>query len=71
MKIRFITIIIAGLLGIAACNNNQTDKKNATEKTAQTKKYYCTMHPEIGSDKPGTCSKCGMDLVERDTTGNK
>ena len=72
MKIRFITIIIAGLLGTAACNNNQPAKKDApAAKTAAAKKYYCTMHPEITSDKPGTCSKCGMDLAERDTTGNK
>ncbi len=25
--------------------------------------YTCPMHPEIQSDKPGTCPKCGMDLV--------
>ncbi|MBI5538381.1 MAG: efflux RND transporter periplasmic adaptor subunit [Deltaproteobacteria bacterium] len=25
--------------------------------------YICTMCPEIHSDKPGRCSKCGMDLV--------
>jgi Cu(I)/Ag(I) efflux system membrane fusion protein/Cu+-exporting ATPase len=25
--------------------------------------YTCSMHPEITSDKPGTCPKCGMDLV--------
>ena len=22
------------------------------------------MHPEVVSDKPGGCSKCGMDLVK-------
>jgi YHS domain-containing protein/multidrug efflux pump subunit AcrA (membrane-fusion protein) len=28
--------------------------------------YYCPMHPEVVSDKPGTCEKCGgMSLVER------
>ena len=27
--------------------------------------YVCPMHPEVTSDKPGTCSKCGMALVER------
>jgi hypothetical protein len=24
-------------------------------------KYYCPIHPEEVSDKPGICSKCGMD----------
>ena len=26
-------------------------------------KYTCPMHLEIGSNKPGKCSKCGMNLV--------
>lgn len=26
--------------------------------------YTCLMHPEVISDKPGTCPKCGMKLVE-------
>ena len=26
-------------------------------------KYTCTMHPEVISDKPGNCPKCGMKLV--------
>jgi len=25
--------------------------------------YTCPMHPEIRQDKPGTCPKCGMNLV--------
>lgn len=25
--------------------------------------YTCPMHPEVTSDKPGSCSKCGMNLV--------
>lgn len=27
--------------------------------------YTCPMHPEIQSDKPGNCPKCGMDLVPK------
>lgn len=27
--------------------------------------YVCPMHPEVTSDKPGKCPKCGMTLVER------
>ena len=29
------------------------------------KQYVCPMHPEVTSDKPGKCPKCGMDLVPR------
>ncbi len=27
-----------------------------------TTSYFCPMHPEITSDKPGKCPKCGMEL---------
>lgn len=33
--------------------------------------YYCTMHPEVVSDKPGDCPKCNMKLVPRTSDGNK
>ena len=39
----------------------------ATSQTATTQAvtlYTCTMHPEVISDKPGKCPKCGMKLVE-------
>lgn len=26
-------------------------------------RYTCPMHPEVISDKPGKCPKCGMNLV--------
>lgn len=28
--------------------------------------YVCPMHPEISSEEPGRCSKCGMNLVPRE-----
>jgi Cu+-exporting ATPase len=28
-------------------------------------KYTCPMHPEVISDTPGTCPKCGMALVKK------
>lgn len=27
--------------------------------------YTCTMHPEVTSEKPGKCPKCGMKLVPK------
>ena len=27
--------------------------------------YTCSMHPEVTSDKPGKCPKCGMELVAK------
>jgi hypothetical protein len=36
-------------------------KKTSAEKIS----YVCPMHADIVSDKPGKCSKCGMNLVEK------
>ena len=27
--------------------------------------YTCSMHPEVTSDKPGKCPKCGMELIKK------
>lgn len=37
-------------------------QKSAPEKTKKVT-YYCPMHPEYTSDKPGNCPICGMTLV--------
>ncbi len=49
-----------------------TGTKSLLTDTAKTKKvkpakvqYTCTMHPEVLSDKPGKCTKCGMALVKK------
>lgn len=32
---------------------------------AEQASYTCPMHPDVVSDKPGKCPKCGMDLQKR------
>lgn len=73
MKTTIIFSALALALTFAACNNSSnTDEKNSTNTAAQsldttklakgTVFYQCPMHPEVTSDKAGSCSKCGMDL---------
>lgn len=42
----------------------------ATASTGMGKKQYtCTMHPEVVTDSPGKCPKCGMNLVPKELSG--
>ena len=44
---------------------NSTDHANPTDADrapAGQRSYTCPMHPEVVSDKPGSCPKCGMTL---------
>jgi Cu(I)/Ag(I) efflux system membrane fusion protein len=68
---RLICISILFLV-IAAigCNNNKDN--HADHKTESVQEIYtCPMHPEIIRDKPGQCPICGMDLVKKETGGEK
>ncbi|MEP2774075.1 MAG: vitamin K epoxide reductase family protein [Fulvivirga sp.] len=35
------------------------------DKSSKKEQYTCSMHPEVVSDKPGKCPKCGMKLVKK------
>lgn len=37
---------------------------NPTPAAAAADVWVCPMHPEVTADRPGTCPKCGMDLVK-------
>ena len=69
MKKSIFILLLAMSFAIAfsACSNS-TPKNTVSEPTAATKVVYtCTMHPEVRSDKPGDCPKCGMKLVVMET----
>jgi PBP1b-binding outer membrane lipoprotein LpoB len=72
MKKMTIIIALAGLIfSISACNHAAEKASISKEIKKKKGKYFCTMHPDVTSDKPGVCSKCGMELVERDTADYK
>jgi len=64
------SILITGFILFAAitfnsCGNNPVKEKPANAKEVAKVQYTCPMHPEVISDKPGNCPKCGMTLVEK------
>jgi ABC-type phosphate/phosphonate transport system substrate-binding protein len=68
MKKMLIMMSIAAMFALVACSNSNTNSTNQQNSKDTSKHIYytCTMHPEIHSDKPGKCPKCGMELVERE-----
>ena len=65
-----------GMEGMAGMNHNmngmdhaRSSSQPATSQRQASVLYTCVMHPEVISDKPGKCPKCGMKLVpKRDGT---
>lgn len=68
MKAKFISLVI--MTTMLSFNQNifaqQTREKQDTIIIQDSTKtmFTCPMHPEVISDKPGTCSKCSMELVK-------
>jgi len=68
------TLAFAMAITFDACNNSMTNSASVATKTVEKEVYNCSMHPEVRSDKPGDCPKCGMQLIKleaSDTTKMK
>ncbi len=52
---------IALAVAVVACNQSPKESPPAAGKTVAY--YTCPMHSSVRSDKPGSCSICGMTLV--------
>lgn len=67
-RILFI-VLLSGLplwLTLGCRPNSATSSENR-----RSVRYQCSMHPQIVSDKPGTCSICGMKLQKVETAKRK
>jgi rubrerythrin len=47
-------------------NEMKAKPDGASKSTPAAAVYTCPMHPEVQSDKPGKCPKCGMTLVKKE-----
>ncbi len=47
------------------------ENKNVNTLKDSIKTYTCSMHPEVISDKPGKCPKCGMELILKNSDSSQ
>ena len=63
-------IIIAGLAALLLLGGGWTAYRHfhaGHGAQARAELYYCPMHPDYTSDKPGECPICGMNLVKKES----
>jgi len=71
-KLVFTAILVTGLTFVSFGTTSLygQDPKGSTM-MKDSVKYYCSHHPDMVSNKPGKCSKCGMDLTVMDKSKMK
>jgi hypothetical protein len=60
-----IVFVLVAVVAFNSCGSGSSKEKQLTTKEVAKVQYTCPMHPEVVSDKPGVCPKCGMALVEK------
>jgi uncharacterized paraquat-inducible protein A len=67
MSVRLALVAIVTVATFTAMPSTRVLAAATTTKptTAPADTYACSMCPTVKSDKPGKCSKCGMDLTKQ------
>ena len=69
--VRLSLILLLGVAVVIGCKSKSTEKELVDHEHNQPQTYTCPMHPQIVSNKPGTCPICGMDLVPKNSISNE
>lgn len=65
--IAIVLVILAGAFVAFRHFSNPGQTTSVSESSSGQALYSCPMHPEVVSDKPGKCPKCGMNLELKKT----
>ena len=66
VKILLVAVFAIFSLNLFAQDSTKQKSKPKKQKI-EAMVYTCSMHPEVVSNKPGNCPKCGMKLVKKET----
>ena len=66
LKVNYFILIVTICLSVVCIVNNGCRHRHRVHHELNQKVVYtCEMHPEVISDKPGKCPKCGMELIKK------
>ena len=65
ISVMFLSLVIGGIQTFSQTQTQPVNKASNEQSENVKSMYTCPMHPELTSAKPGTCPKCGMNLVKK------